>query len=107
MIRGGHLGISVLGAFQVSNKGDLANWRTGAPRANRVFTMMEQLTESGVSKLVERCICSLTGIGCVSRVYTNLAIIDITNEGFVVSWIVESLSLAEFQRLSAAPVRFE
>lgn len=119
MMRGGHLDICVLGAFQVSVTGDLANWHTGAADAipavggamdlavgaKRVFVMMEHLTKSGESKLVERCTYPLTGIGCVSRVYTDLATIDVTGEGLEVAWIAEGLSFEELQRLSGAPLR--
>jgi len=119
MMRGGHLDICVLGAFQVSATGDLANWHTGAPDAipavggamdlavgaKRVFVMMEHVTKSGESKLVERCAYPLTGIGCVSRVYTDLATIDVTRDGFAVAWIAEGLSIDELQRVSGAPLR--
>ena len=95
MMRGGHLDICVLGAFQVSARGDLANWHTGAEGAipavggamdlaigaKRTFVMMEHLTKSGESKLVERCTYPLTGLACVSRVYTDLAVIDVGPHG--------------------------
>src|SRR6201985_2291132 len=95
MMRGGHLDICVLGAFQVSARGDLANWHTGAEGAipavggamdlaigaKRTFVMMEHLTKSGQSKLVERCTYPLTGLACVSRVYTDLAVIDVGPQG--------------------------
>jgi 3-oxoadipate CoA-transferase beta subunit len=98
MMRGGHLDICVLGAFQVSRTGDLANWSTGAPGAipavggamdlaigaKQVFVMTDLLTKSGESKLVDVCTYPLTGVGCVTRVYTDHAIFDITLEGFVV-----------------------
>src|SRR5512132_831897 len=106
MMRGGHLDICVLGAFQVSATGDLANWHTGAPDAipavggamdlaigaKRVFVMMEHQTKSGESKLVPRCTYPLTGVACVTRVYTDLAVIDITPSGPRVVEIVEGLS---------------
>ena len=119
MMRGGHLDFCVLGAFQVSARGDLANWHTGAPDAipavggamdlaigaKRVFVMMEHQTKGGESKLVERCSYPLTGIGCVSRVYTDLAVIDVTPDGLVaVEWI-DGLSFDELARLTTAPLR--
>jgi 3-oxoadipate CoA-transferase beta subunit len=95
MMRGGHLDICVLGAFQVSQKGDLANWHTGGPDAipavggamdlaigaKQVFIMMELQTREGESKLVAECSYPLTGVQCVSRVYTDLAIFDIRPDG--------------------------
>jgi len=119
MMRGGHLDFCVLGAFQVSARGDLANWHTGAPDAipavggamdlaigaKQVFVMMEHQTKGGESKLVERCSYPLTGIGCVSRVYTDLAVIDVTPDGLVaVEWI-DGLSFDGRARLTAAPLR--
>lgn len=118
MMRGGHLDICVLGAFQVSVKGDLANWHTGAPDAipavggamdlaigaKQVFVMMEHTTKSGESKLVKECTYPLTGVGCVSRIYTDLAVIDITPEGFAVREIVPGLSLGDLQGLSGVPL---
>ena len=117
-MRGGHLDICVLGAFQVSVTGDLANWHTGAPDAipavggamdlavgaKRVFVMMEHLTKSGESKIVPRCTYPLTGIGCVDRIYTDLAVIDVTSDGLVVIETVDGLSLAELERLSGVPL---
>ncbi|MCD6679436.1 MAG: 3-oxoacid CoA-transferase subunit B [Burkholderiaceae bacterium] len=118
IMRGGHLDYCVLGAFQVSSRGDLANWHTGAPDAipavggamdlaigaRHVLVMMEHVTKSGASKLVERCTYPLTGIGCVSRVYTDLAVIDVTPSGFVAREWVDGLSFDELARLSAAPL---
>jgi hypothetical protein len=103
MMRGGHLDICVLGAFQASIYGDLANWHTGAPDAipavggamdlaigaKQVFVMMELLTKNGESKLVERCSYPLTGLRCVSRLYTDLAIFDLTAEGAIVAEMVD------------------
>ncbi len=114
MMRGGHLDICVLGAFQVSRQGDLANWHTGAPDAipavggamdlaigaKRVFVMMELQTKSGESKLVERCTYPLTGVGCVSRIYTDLAVIDITAEALVVRELADGVSLSELERIA-------
>ena len=118
MMRGGHLDCCVLGAFQVSVGGDLANWHTGAPDAipavggamdlaigaKRTFVMMEHLTRSGESKLVERCSYPLTGIGCVSRIYTDLAVIDVTAQGLQLVETFNGLGLDELRRLSGVPI---
>ena len=120
MIRGRHLDICVLGAFQVSRTGDLANWHTGAPDAipavggamdlatgaKKVLVMMEHLKKKGESKIVERCSYPLTGIACVSRVYTDLAVIDITPTGPQVIDSVPGLAPADLQALTAVPLRF-
>jgi 3-oxoadipate CoA-transferase beta subunit len=98
MMRGGHLDVCVLGAFQVSAKGDLANWHTGAPDAipavggamdlaigaKQVFVMMTLFAKDGSAKLVPTCTYPLTGLGCVSRVYTDLAVFDINADGVTV-----------------------
>lgn len=118
MMRGGHLDICVLGAFQVSQTGDLANWHTGAPDAipavggamdlaigaKRVFVMMEHQTKSGESKIVERCTYPLTGVACVARIYTDLATIDVTPDGLRVIDMVDGLTLAELQALTGVPL---
>src|SRR5436309_2177263 len=118
MMRGGHLDVCVLGAFQVSATGDLANWHTGGPDAipavggamdlaigaKKTCVMMEHLTKNGESKIVERCSYPLTGIGCVSRIYTDLAVIDVTPEGLKVVETVEGLSFDELQRLTGVPL---
>jgi len=120
MMRGGHLDICVLGAFQVSAGGDLANWHTGAPDAipavggamdlaigaKRTLVMMEHCTKSGESKIVPRCSYPLTALGCVSRVYTDLAVLDITSAGVQVVDLCEGLSAAALQALSAVPLLF-
>ncbi len=116
MMRGGHLDICVLGAFQVSERGDLANWHTGAVDAipavggamdlaigaKRVFVTMEHLTKSGESKIVEQCTYPLTGIGCVNRIYTDLAVIEVSPSGLTVIDIVPGLSFEKLQQLTAA-----
>jgi len=118
MMRGGHLDICVLGAFQVSVTGDLANWHTGAPDAipavggamdlaigaKKVYVMMEHLTKSGESKIVPKCTYPLTGVGCVNRIFTDLAVIDVTSRGLKVVDIVEGLELNELQRLTGVPL---
>ncbi len=118
MMRGGHLDFCVLGAFQVSVGGDLANWHTGAPGAipavggamdlaigaKKVFVMMEHQTKTGESKIVEHCTYPLTGIGCVNRIYTDLAVIDVTPAGLRVVEMIDGLSLAELQRLTGVPL---
>jgi len=118
MIRGRHLDFAVLGAFQVSTAGDLANWHTGgadaipavggamdlAAGAKNVWVMMEHLTKEGRSKIVERCTYPLTGIGVVKRVYTDLAVIDVTPRGLVASRLISGLSFDELQRLTGVPL---
>jgi len=119
MMRGGHLDFCVLGAFQVSASGDLANWHTGAAKAipavggamdlatgaKRVFVMMEHQTKSGESKIVARCSYPLTGVGCVNRIYTDLAVIDVTSDGLAVVEIVEGLDFDELARITGVPLR--
>jgi 3-oxoadipate CoA-transferase, beta subunit len=114
MMRGGHLDICVLGGFQVSVKGDLANWHTGAPDAipavggamdlaigaKQVYVMMEHQTKTGSSKIVERCSYPLTGIECVNRIYTDLAILDVTPKGLLVREMVDGLTFDELLRLT-------
>ena len=118
MMRGGHIDIAVLGAFQVSVNGDLANWHTGAEGsipavggamdlatgARQVFVMMDHLTKTGVSKLVPQCTYPLTGIGCVTRIYTDLAILDVTAQGLKVREIVADISFEDLQTLSGVPL---
>ena len=117
MMRGGHLDICVLGAFQVSRRGDLANWHTGSPEAipavggamdlaigaKQVFVMMEHLTKQGDSKLVEQCSYPLTGIACVARIYSDIAVIELHPDGRMpkVLNMCPGLSLVELSRLSS------
>jgi 3-oxoadipate CoA-transferase beta subunit len=119
MMRGGHLDICVLGAFQVSATGDLANWHTGAADAipavggamdlaigaKRTLVMMEHCTKAGESKLVERCSYPLTGLACVSRVYTDLAVIDLGRQGATVVEMCNGMDLPRLQALTAVPLR--
>ncbi len=118
MMRGGHLDICVLGAFQVSGSGDLANWHTGGPDAipavggamdlavgaRHVYVMMEHTTKTGEAKIVKECTYPLTGLACVDRIYTDLAVIDVTREGLEVVDMVDGLAFEELQRLTAAPL---
>ena len=115
MMRGGHLDVCVLGAFQVSATGDLANWHTGAPDAipavggamdlaigaKKTYVMMEHLTKSGESKLVATCTYPLTGIGCVSRIYTDLAVIDLGPDGASLVELVDGVSFDQLQAVTA------
>jgi len=119
MIRGRHLDYCVLGAFQVSVQGDLANWHTGgadaipavggamdlAVGAKNVLVMMEHLTKDGKSKIVERCSYPLTGARCVNRIYTDLAVIDVKADGLHVVEAVDGLSFEELQRLTGVPLK--
>jgi 3-oxoadipate CoA-transferase beta subunit len=118
MMRGGHLDICVLGAFQVSATGDLANWHTGEPEAipavggamdlaigaKQTWVMMDLLTKQGQSKLVQACTYPLTGIGCVKRVYTDLATLACTPQGLVVIDTVDGLSLQALSELIGLPL---
>jgi 3-oxoadipate CoA-transferase, beta subunit len=119
MMRGGHLDFCVLGAFQVAANGDLANWHTGAPEAipavggamdlaigaKKTFVMMEHQTKTGESKVVKACSYPLTGVACVSRIYTDLAVIEVTANGMVALEWVEGLSFEELQAMTDAPLK--
>ena len=119
MMRGGHLDICVLGAYQVSETGDLANWHTGAPDAipavggamdlaigaRHVYVMMDHTTKTGEAKIVKKCTYPLTGLACVDRIYTDLAVIDVTRDGLEVVEMVDGLSFEELRRLTAGALR--
>ena len=119
MMRGGHIDICVLGAFQVSVTGDLANWHTGEPGAipavggamdlaigaKRVFVMMDLLTKKGESKLVDSCTYPLTGIGCVSRIYSDVAVFDVGPDGGSVVEMVDGLTLDALRRMTGVDLR--
>ena len=119
MMRGGHLDICVLGAFQVSTTGDLANWSTGeagsipavggamdlAIGAKQTWVMMDLLTKAGVSKVVETCTYPLTGIGCVKRIYSDVATLECTPQGIKVIDMVENLGLKELEEMIGVPVQ--
>jgi 3-oxoadipate CoA-transferase beta subunit len=107
MMRGGHIDYCILGAFQVSVSGDIANWHTGAPDAipavggamdlaigaKNIFVMMDLLTKQGESKIVEKCTYPLTGIACVKRIFTDYAIFEIADHGLVVLEMVPGMTL--------------
>ena len=119
MMRGGHLDICVLGAFQVSTTGDLANWSTGEPGAipavggamdlaigaKQTWVMMDLLTKKGESKIVAQCTYPLTGIGCVKRIYTDVATLACTAQGLQLIDMVEGLELAELEKLVGQPIK--
>jgi len=118
MMRGGHLDICVLGAFQVSATGDLANWSTGeagaipavggamdlAVGAKQTWVMMDLLTKTGESKVVRECSYPLTGIACVKRIYSDLATLECTPQGLRIVELVPGLSPAELVRLTGLPM---
>jgi 3-oxoadipate CoA-transferase, beta subunit len=120
MMRGGHIDVTVLGAFQVSERGDLANWRTDdvlhppavggamdlAVGARRVLVMTTHTTSDGRPKLLPRCTYPLTAAGVVDRVYTDLAVLDVTPEGFLVRELVPGLTPEELQGRTAAQLAF-
>jgi 3-oxoadipate CoA-transferase beta subunit len=118
MIRGGHLDLSVLGAMQISQQGDLANWSTGKPGAipavggamdlvagvKQVFVMTQHCTKTGDPKLVESCSYPLTGRGVVDRVYTDLAVIDVTPDGFRVVELCPGVDFELVEERTGAPL---
>ncbi|MBJ6986413.1 3-oxoacid CoA-transferase subunit B [Devosia sp. MC521] len=115
MVRGGHLDVAILGTYEVAENGDLANWSTGGKGipgiggamdlvhgAKRVAVLTEHVTKDGKPKLVKRCSLPVTGLGCVTRVYTSLAVIDIENERFVLREKLASMSVEELQSVTGA-----
>ena len=120
MVRGGHIDICVLGAFQVSEKGDLANWSTGEPKSipavggamdlvegvKTVFVITQHTTKTGESKIVKQCTYPLTGKKVVSRVYSDLAVIDITDKGLFVREMAPGVNPEFLQKNTSAPLNF-
>ncbi|WP_417719192.1 3-oxoacid CoA-transferase subunit B [Salipiger sp.] len=117
MVRGGHLDVAILGAYEVAQTGDLANWSTGkggvpavggamdlVHGAKRVAVLTDHVTRKGAPKLVEACSLPLTGVGCVTRVYTSLAVVDIEDGRFVLREKVPAISFDELQALTGAPL---
>ena len=119
MMRGGHLDVCVLGAFQVSVDGDLANWHTGAPDAipavggamdlaigaRQTWVMMDLLTKTGESKLVPRCTYPVTGLACVRRIYSDLAVLQLGDDGLGVLALVDGLALEDLAHLTGQALR--
>jgi 3-oxoadipate CoA-transferase beta subunit len=115
MVRGGHLDVAILGAYQVAQNGDLANWRVGSKGvpavggamdlvhgAKQVFVITEHVTKDGKPKLVEACTFPLTGVGCITRIYTSLAVIDIVDGRFVLREKLPGLSFEDLQAKTGA-----
>ncbi|WP_295856197.1 3-oxoacid CoA-transferase subunit B [uncultured Xylophilus sp.] len=118
MIRGGHIELACLGAFQVAANGDMANWSTGAgdgipgvggamdlaAGAAKVWVLMEHTQKDGAPRILERCTYPLTAAGCVDRIYTNLAVILVTPSGLVVQRMVAGMDLPSLQAVTGAPL---
>lgn len=117
MVRGGHLDVAILGAYQVAQNGDLANWSTGkggvpavggamdlVHGAKRVAVVTDHITKKGEPKLLDACTMPLTGVGCVTRVYTSLAVVDIDGGQFVLSEKLPNLSFDDLQAVTGAPL---
>ena len=120
MVRGGHLDLAILGTYQVAQNGDIANWSTGkggvpavggamdlVHGAKEIAVITDHVTKKGAPKLVESCTMPLTGVGCVTRVYSSLAVIDVTQKGFVLRDKVAAISLADLQSLTGAELHIE
>ena len=120
MIRGGHIDVTILGAFEVASNGDLANWDNRIPdkgplvggamdlaaSARAVWVMMEHNTRKGGPRLLEACTLPLTAVRCVKRVYTDIAVLSVTPQGFLVHEILPGISREELQRRTGAPLAF-
>ncbi|MEC7761531.1 MAG: 3-oxoacid CoA-transferase subunit B [Pseudomonadota bacterium] len=115
MVRGGHLDLAVLGAYQIAQNGDLANWSTGkggipavggamdlVQSAKRIAVVTDHVTKNGEPKLVEACTMPLTGVGCVTRIYSSLAVIDVEGGRFVLREKIPAISLDDLQSLTGA-----
>ncbi len=120
MVRGGHLDVAILGALQVAQNGDLANWRVGSKGvpavggamdlvhgAKQVFVITEHVTKNGEPKLVERCTFPLTGVGCITRIYTSHAVIDVANARFVLREKLAAMTVEDLQAMTGAPLHVE
>lgn len=120
MVRGGHLDLAVLGAYQIAQNGDLANWRVGSKGvpavggamdlvhgAKRVAVVTDHVTKDGKPKLVETCSFPLTGVGCVTRIYTSLAVIDVTDGKFILREKLPGISLDALQAVTGAALHID
>lgn len=120
MVRGGHLDLAVLGAYQVAQNGDLANWSTGkggipavggamdlVQSAKRIAVLTDHVTKKGDPKLVETCTMPLTGVGCVTRIYSSLAVVDIVDGHFLLREKVAGLSMDDLQSVTGAPLHVD
>ena len=120
MVRGGHLDVAILGAFQVAQNGDLANWSTGSGGipavggamdlvhgARRVAVVTRHCTKDGKPKLLAGCTMPLTGLACVTRIYTSLAVIDVADGHFVLREKLPDMALEDLQALTGAPLHLE
>lgn len=120
MVRGGHLDIAVLGAYEIAENGDIANWSTGPGSvpavggamdlvhgAKQIWVVTDHVTKKGEPKLLKECRLPLTGVGCVTTVYTSLAVIDIVNQRFVLREKLPAMSLAELQAVTGAELVVE
>jgi 3-oxoadipate CoA-transferase, beta subunit len=120
MIRGGHIDVAILGAFEVAANGDLANWDMRLPNkgplvggamdlaacARAVWVLMEHETRKGAPRLLNRCALPLTAVRCVTRVYTDLAVIDVTADGLLVREMIDGLSAQDLRDRTEAPLTF-
>lgn len=120
MVRGGHLDVAILGAYQVAQNGDLANWTTGrggipavggamdlVHGAKRVAVLTDHVTKTGAPKLLAECSLPLTGVGCVTRVYTSLAVVDIEAGHFLLREKLPNITFAALQAVTAAELKID
>ncbi|MEG9862738.1 MAG: 3-oxoacid CoA-transferase subunit B [Parvularculales bacterium] len=120
IVRGGHLDLAILGTYQVAENGDISNWSTGRDGvpavggamdlvhgAKAIVVITDHVTKKNQPKLVKRCTMPLTGVGCVTRVYTSLAVVDISSKGFVLREKIPEISLEELQSVTEAELHLE
>lgn len=120
MVRGGHLDVAVLGAYQVAENGDLANWSTGPGSvpavggamdlvhgAKQVWVVTDHVTKKGEPKLLKQCRLPLTGVGCVTTVYTSLAVIDVVDKRFVLREKLPAMSVEDLQAMTEAELEID